>query len=124
MECLLSNQITWSGTSCCLTHTDRGPCDLVLHSRPCGDPSVKRVYCVTLLMTGATPACWGQGSDSPVTLLVQVSGAVSAVLLVALRLVEAVGGALTHLGVLQGERTNHRSPFRAEPVRGQQKGQK
>ena len=51
----------------------------------------------------AAPVCFSlQGSDSPVTLLVQVSATLRAVLLVALRLVEAVGGALTHLGVLQG----------------------
>lgn len=46
-------------------------------------------------------------SDSPITFLVQVAAALRAVLLVALRLVQAVGGARPHLRILGKEAHTH-----------------
>lgn len=51
---------------------------------------------------------WSYFKDSPVTFLVKVPAALRAVLLVTLWLVQAVGGALPHLGILGKHTHTHK----------------
>lgn len=62
----------------------------------------------TILNTERQSSLYVQSfSDSPITFLVQVAAALRAVLLVALRLVQAVGGARPHLRILGKEAHAH-----------------